>query len=964
MMSEGEFARVKRRLRLCTALVSLTVVAPATASAQSTWTGASNSDFSNGGNWDTAPAAPGANDAAIIQSGTPIASGSAEVKSLDVSGGTLKVGGDLTASGGTKVFDMGRLEVSTGGELISDVALTGGYLGVSGTLTGDVDTSGGTFINDGTIAGEANIKGGTLTNNGTLRDLNITAGGIVTNNSAAKVTGQTNVGNGTLTSNGTLGAVNVGAAGTFTNNTGGKAGAVTNAGTISNSGTVILLINNAGSFTNNAGGVVTGTTTVTGGTVANNAALGAVEVTSGGTFTNNTGSSAGAVTNAGTSSNSGTVILLVNTAGSFTNNFGGTVTGKTMVSGGTVTNNATLNVVEVGSGGNFSNNTGATAGAVTNAGNASNAGTIASLTNTAGSFTNNAGGRITGTTQVTGGTVTNNFVVTDVDVAAAAHFVNNLGATTGAVTNAGTASNGGTVASFTNTAGTFSNSGTITGSTTISGGTLINDGTITGSVAIYTGGILAGTGDIGGLTVGAGGILSPGPGFATITVNGNVTFETGSTFRVETDPSGLADRLNATGAVTINGGTLEILAGTGTYAPSTTYTILTAGSVTGAFDDITTDLAFLTPTVIYGGTDVTLELDRNAVEFADVTETGNGRAAAAAVESLGASDPLYLAVLPLDAGTANSAFRQLSGEIHASLKSQVLQDSRFVRDAIVDRMNGAVPISPLDSASLWMTTFGATRHLAGDGNASGLTGNTGGVVAGADMLVFDNTRLGAVLGYSHASASREADIDSYHAGIYGAADWGALTFTGGALYARNEVSTDRRVSFGTFADHLKADYDSATTQVFGDVGWRMRAGDVELQPFANLAYIHLDTDGFREKGGAAALTGKSGGDNVTFAMLGLRWLAAIPAEIPVTFSGMLGWRRAIGDLTPPSALAFASGGSPFMIEGVTIPRDAAVVEAGVTAQLSKTARLKLSYSGEFARNLSAHAVKANLTVDF
>ncbi|MBW6421034.1 autotransporter domain-containing protein [Rhizobium sp. XQZ8] len=963
-MVEAGFARAKKRLRLYSALVSLTVALPVTASAQSTWTGAGSSDFSDGANWDTAPAAPGASDAAIIQSGTPIASSDAEVKSLDVSGGTLKVGADLTATGGTKVFDMGRLEVSTGGELISDVTLTGGHLGVSGTLTGDVDASGGTFINDGTIDGEANIRGGTLNNNGKLRDLAITSGGIVTNNATATVTGQTNVTNGTLTSNGTLGAVDIGTAGTFTNNTGAKAGAVTNAGTASNSGTVILLVNNAGSFTNNAGGVVTGTTTVTGGTVANNATFGAVEVTSGGAFTNNTGASAGAVTNAGTSSNGGTVILLVNTAGSFTNNFGGIITGKTTVSGGTVTNNATLCAVEVGAGGNFSNNTGAAAGAVTNAGSASNGGTLASLTNTAGSFTNNAGGTITGLTRVSGGTVTNNFVVTNVDVAAAAHFVNNLGATAGAVTNAGTASNGGTVASLANTGGTFSNSGTITGSTTVSGGTLINDGTITGTVAIYTGGILAGTGAIGGLTVGAGGILSPGPGFATVTVNGNVKFETGSTFRVETDPSGLADRMNATGAVTIEGGTLEILAGTGTYAPSTTYTIITAGSVTGAFDDVTTDLAFLTPTVIYGGTDVTLELDRNAVDFADVAETSNGRATATAVESLGAADTLYLAVLPLDAATADSAFGQLSGEIHGSLKTQLLQDGRFLRDAIVDRMHGAVPISPLGGASSWMTAFGATGHIAGDGNASGLTGNTGGVVVGADVDISANARLGAVLGYSHVSAGGDADADSYHAGIYAGADWGALTFTGGALYARNEVSTKRTVAFGTFRDRLKANYDSTTAQAFGDVEWRMRAGDVELSPFANLAYVYLDTDGFGEKGGAAALAGRSGRDDVTFATLGLRWAAEVPGEIPLTLSGMLGWRRAIGDLTPSSTLAFVSGGSPFMIEGLTVPRDTAVVEAGVTAQISKTARLKLSYSGEFASQMAAHAIKANLTVDF
>ncbi len=95
----------------------------------------------------------------------------------------------------------------------------------------------------------------------------------------------------------------------------------------------------------------------------------------------------------------------------------------------------------------------------------------------------------------------------------------------------------------------------------------------------------------------------------------------------------------------------------------------------------------------------------------------------------------------------------------------------------------------------------------------------------------------------------------------------------------------------------------------------------------------------------------------------------MPAEIlagqlPVTVSGMLGWRHAMGDLTPSSRLAFAGGGSPFVLEGVALPRDAAIVEASLTAQLSKSARLKFSYSGEFAHSLTNHAAKASLVVDF
>ncbi|MBO0140534.1 autotransporter domain-containing protein [Agrobacterium sp. Ap1] len=922
-------AGAKRRLKLYTAIVSVAWLLPAAASAQSTWTGTSDNDFSNGANWT--PAAPGATGSAAIGSGAPTVSTDTTVSTVDVSGGTLHVDADLSAAGGTSLADPGRIEISTGGRLSSDVGMSGGNLANSGTLDGNLHMTGGETVNDGTITGTATIDDGKLTNNFVVTD------------------------------------VDVSAAAEFVNNSGAEAGNVTNAGTSSNAGTITSLTNTGGSFTNNSGGRITGDTNVIGGTVTNNFVVTYVDVAAAAIFVNNSGATAGAVTNAGTSSNAGTIALLTNAGGTFTNNAGGTITGTTVISGGTLTNNFVVTDVDVAAAAIFVNNTGASAGDVTNAGNSSNAGTIASLTNTGGTFTNNDGGTITGNTVVSGGTLVNNFVVTDVDVAAAASFVNNSGATAGDVTNAGSASNAGTIASLTNTGGTFTNSdtGTITGDATIVDGTLVNDGTIGGTIGIGSDGVLAGSGAIGGLTVGSGGTFAPGPGIATVAVNGDVTFEKGSTYQVETDASGLSDRLDAAGSVTINGGTVDVLAGSGTYSLATTYTILTGDSVTGTFDEVNSDLAFLSPILSYDPTTVTLGLYRNDVDFADVTETRNTRATAEAVQSLGATNSVFLGVLPLNATGARDAFSQLSGELHASLKSQLLQQAGLAREAVIDRINGNVPVKETEGgASFWMTGIAATDRFDSDGNAADMNGHIAGLFAGIDADVSEHWRIGGLFGYTNASAGTDADWDSYSAGLYAAADWGRLNFTTGAIYSRNDISTERNIAFGAFEDQLEADYQSATRQVFADLGWREKVGAATLEPFANLAHINLETDGFREQGGAAALSANGNTDDVTLTTLGLRWSADIGnADLPATFSGMLGWRHVIGDLTPSSRFAFSSG-SPFVIEGVSLPRDTAVLEASLTAQISKTARVKLSYSGEFAHSFAAHAAKASLVVDF
>ena len=79
-----------------------------------------------------------------------------------------------------------------------------------------------------------------------------------------------------------------------------------------------------------------------------------------------------------------------------------------------------------------------------------------------------------------------------------------------------------------------------------------------------------------------------------------------------------------------------------TIKPQTRYTILTAaGGVTGAFADVTSNLAFLDPSLSYDADNVYLRLARNDISFADIGETANQIAVAAATERLGWGNPLF-----------------------------------------------------------------------------------------------------------------------------------------------------------------------------------------------------------------------------------------------------------------------------------------------------------------------------------
>ena len=212
----------------------------------------------------------------------------------------------------------------------------------------------------------------------------------------------------------------------------------------------------------------------------------------------------------------------------------------------------------------------------------------------------------------------------------------------------------------------------------LSGGTLSANGTLNSSVNVGSGATLMGTGTVGTTTVANGGALAPGNSIGTLNVAGNVSFAAGSTYRVEVDATGASDRLAATGTATLNGGTVAVLAAPGAYQPSTSYTILTAaGGITGAFAQVTSNLAFLAPTLVYGANNVLLTLTRNEVGFATIGGTFNQRSTGTAVQALGGGNAIFDATLVLDVASARAAFDLLSGEVHASISGMLLDDSRL-----------------------------------------------------------------------------------------------------------------------------------------------------------------------------------------------------------------------------------------------------------------------------------------------
>src|SRR6516162_5665514 len=416
---------------------------------------------------------------------------------------------------------------------------------------------------------------------------------------------------------------------------------------------------------------------------------------------------------------------------------------------------------------------------------------------------------------------------------------------------------------------TLTGANTYTGPTLVNGGVLNVTGSLVSAVTVNSTGTLTGIGTIGGLDVAIGGTVAPGnSSIGTLGVAGDITFEPGSIYQVKANAARQSDQINATGMTTIGGGTVQVLAQSGTYLRQTRYTILTSsGGVTGKFAGATSNLAFLTPLLSYDPNDVFLTLVRNDITFASMAQTRNQRAVADALDISPPLTPLVRAVANLTAAGAVQAFDALSGEVHGSAQATIIDDSRYVRQAILGRLRqasyegGAGAMAPLgsggpmlayaDSApdggladlegyrpwpapitsplaapaqqpglTFWAQGIGAKGKINSDGNAADVSRNLGGVFAGFDRR-FGEWRGGLAAGYTNSSVSvparaSSANIDTAYVAAYGGASFGAWNVRSGAVFAWNTIGTSRSIIFPGFTEQASARHGAAEGQVFGE----------------------------------------------------------------------------------------------------------------------------------------------------
>lgn len=515
---------------------------------------------------------------------------------------------------------------------------------------------------------------------------------------------------------------------------------------------------------------------------------------------------------------------------------------------------------------------------------------------------------------------------------------------------------------------------TLTGSqsysdgTTVAGGaTLDAAGTLDSAVTVEDGGYVEGTGTIGSLLLESGGAVGPGNSIGTLHIVDNLSFSATSFLDVETDAFGNSDRIEVTGGASLTGGVVRVLSAPGQVDPTATYTILTTTGYKGTFDGVGSGFVFLTPELHYGATDVTLTFERSDVPFALFAGSPNQQAVADVLDDGALGDPIVDAIAQVGPAALGDALDALSGEIHADVAGALVEDSRFVREAIFRRLGEA---GPADGTTFWARAYGSSGRWDGEDGAAAFDRSIGGGFVGVDAPLAEGWRFGALVGYARSEVDADdrdgtATVDTYQLAAYAGTRFDAVALRFGAAYAWHDVETERGVAFPGFAEQLDADYSARTGQLFAEVGYGITAGSAQIEPFAGLAWVHLDRDGFTEAGGDAGLEGGSESWDTGFSTLGVRVATDVPFADGTLLSlrGSVAWQHAFGDDAPETVLAF-DGSDGFTVAGAPIARDALLLTIGAGVALSPSATLAIDYSGRIGDGVSDHGATLDLRVAF
>ncbi len=548
-------------------------------------------------------------------------------------------------------------------------------------------------------------------------------------------------------------------------------------------------------------------------------------------------------------------------------------------------------------------------------------------------------------------------------------------------------------------------------------GTVLLNGTDSAAtLSVSAGATLAGTGTLDPATT-ISGTLEPGTpgGFGTMTINGSLLFEPGSTYAIDIAPSNNS-KVALTGAATL-AGNVVVTPQLGTYTAGTQYQILTTtgglggttfagltinGRFTGAMTvndvgnnvdvDITTSgFSLLSPppglnqnqqNVLNGINNAILQGDTIPPGFVDLgglsgpalgnalTELEGQPASGAQTSSFQLmTDFLNLLADPTNGGGANptgGGAPAFAPEQDASLPPDI---ALAYAHALHQKPPPSSQPQPQDFEqrwSAWGSAFGGANRTEGDAavGSNNVTASDFGFAAGMTYHVTPGTDYGFALAgggtnWNLAQNLGSGRSNSFQAGVYGTTHFGPAYLSGALAFANHWFSTNR-IAVG---DNLTAKFQGQSYAARGEAGYRygvpVTGYIVGVTPYAALQVQDFHTPGYSETdlgGGGFGLTYNAVNATDARSELGARFdNLTVWDGMPLVLRGRLAWAHDWVNNPSLGAVFQALPGSNFTVNGAAPPKNSALTTAGAELHLTANWTAMAKFDGEFGSGSQTYA---------
>ena len=266
-----------------------------------------------------------------------------------------------------------------------------------------------------------------------------------------------------------------------------------------------------------------------------------------------------------------------------------------------------------------------------------------------------------------------------------------------------------------------------------------------------------------------------------------------------------------------------------------------------------------------------------------------------------------------------------------------------------------------DKAAFWGQALFNKSKLDDTSKSKGFDADSNGMAMGMEKYLNNDTKVGVGYAYTNTNIDgfmRSTDVDTHTAFVYGEYKPSAWYMNGIVSYGWSNYSENKNVS----GIAVNADYDAETLGLQIMTGYDMQIKNFALTPEVGLRYVRISQDGYTD----SASQKISGSDSDIFT-------GVIGAKASKNFELTNGWKlkpevrvAATYDIMNDDvkSVVTLSGGSAYTVTGEALDRFGMEFGAGITAEVNDYVELSLSYEGKFRKDYQDHTGLLNAKYNF